>query len=137
MTAKEYLSQALWTEKRIHELCAEIQRLRGLARSVSGCAGERSGASGPGDRVGRAAAEIVYLEEMLGEEIKLYSGLYREIKDVIDSVGDPRYRELLRRRYLMGLTFSAIADEMHYSTQNIWWLHKKALDDVAGRLPPR
>ena len=135
MTVKQYLSQALWTERQIHELEEEIRRLRELAQSVTGASGERPASSGPGDKVGRSAAEIVYLEEMLAEEIRLYADLYREISGVIEKADDARYREILRRRYIMGQTFAGIACDMHYSAQNIWRLHKKAIADVAERLP--
>ena len=133
MTTEEYLRQALWTERQIKEIREEIQRLRELASSVSGTAGERTGGTGLGDRVGHAAAEIVYLEDMLAEEIKLYTEQYREITEAIKKVDDARYREILRRRYIKGQTYSSIACDMHYSTQNIWRLHKRAIacmDDV-------
>ena len=133
MTAKEYLSQALWTQRRIAELNQEIQRLRELACSVTGVSGERPG-SGPGDHVGQAAAEIVYLEDMLAEETKLYSGLYREITAAIDNVGDARYREILRRRYVRGEKWEQIAVGMNYSCRRVAQLHRLALRAVEKRL---
>lgn len=49
------------------------------------------------------------------------------IKECIASVPDPVQRELLKLRYIDFLSWEKIADEMMYSSRNLFHIKKKAL----------
>lgn len=55
--------------------------------------------------------------------------LRQEIGAVIDAVPDTRLRELLRLRYIDGLTFDGLAIAMgHYDLRWVYRLHRRALE---------
>ena len=61
-----------------------------------------------------------------------------EIETIIERVeGDGEnktclYRQILRLRYLDGLTFSQIADQLHYHERHVRRLHRESLEAAVG-----
>lgn len=56
--------------------------------------------------------------------------LRADLEARIDAVGDPRLRELLRRRYIDGCTWEMISEAMGMSYQWVCKLHGEALNAV-------
>ena len=62
----------------------------------------------------------------------------REVEEIIDRTEGPSadktllYREILRLRYLDGLTFCAIADQLHYTDRHVRRLHREGLAAAAA-----
>ncbi len=56
--------------------------------------------------------------------------LRQSIGTAIDSLSDPKLRELLRLRYIEGMTWEAISEYMNYSYMQINRLHNKALTEL-------
>ena len=131
MTAKEYMRQLSRKDARINALIERQQRYRELAerrtaiyRDIPG-GGRRCSSS-----VEEYVVKIIDLEREIDRRIDEYVDLTREIEAVIDSVGDDRYRDILRYRYLNGWSWEKIAQEMHYDRRQITRLHGLALLEI-------
>jgi len=57
-----------------------------------------------------------------------YAKIERKVSEKIDEVKEQKYRDLLRYRYILGLTYDQIADRMNYSTRHIARMHDKAVE---------
>lgn len=63
--------------------------------------------------------------------------LYKErthILEAISKIENIEYRTLLEMKYLSNWSAAKISMEMHYSERNIWYMHKKALVEMAAYL---
>ena len=129
MTAKEYLSQAFKMDKRIRIIEAKAEKLRSAIEysppSLSGTGGGSSA-----DRMPDTISKIMEYEQRAAELRALYVEKYIEIDKAIRSVQSPTQREVLERRYLLYQKWEQIAEEMHYSSENVFKLHGKALQKI-------
>jgi RNA polymerase sigma factor (sigma-70 family) len=60
--------------------------------------------------------------------------LLQRIENVLDKVKTEDGYEILEMRYIEGLTFDQIADELHYSKQTIWRKHNKIITRLKRKL---
>lgn len=127
---KEFLQQYRLAEMEEQRLVLEIERWRSRAERMT--AGYSKAPAGGGDgrsmehtleRLGELAAELTHQRDKLVR-------LRREIGAAIDKVPDARLRELLRLRYIDGLSFEQIAVRMSYSWRQVIRLHGVALSKV-------
>lgn len=129
MTAKDYLSQAYKMDKRIRIIEAKAEKLRSAIEysppSLSGTGGGSSA-----DRMPDTISKIMEYEQRAAELRALYVEKYIEIDKAIRSVQSPTQREVLERRYLLYQKWEQIAEEMHYSSENVFKLHGKALQKI-------
>ncbi|HIS92756.1 MAG TPA: hypothetical protein IAA84_07025 [Candidatus Alectryocaccomicrobium excrementavium] len=128
MTAKEYLRQLSRKDARIKALLERQRRYRELAerrtavyRDMPG-GGQRHVSS-----VEEYATKIIDLEREIVRRIDEYADLTREVEAAIDRIGDDRYRDILRFRYVNGWGWERIAQEMHYDERWVRRLHGWAL----------
>ena len=136
MTAKEYLRQLSRKDARIKALLERQRRYRELAerrtavyRDMPG-GGQRHVSS-----VEEYATKIIDLEREIVRRIDEYADLTREVEAAIDRIGDDRYRDILRFRYVNGWGWEKIAEAMGYSDMKwLWCLHGRALK--ALQIPP-
>ena len=128
----EYLHRALVLDMQIDAAFERIQQLRALAERRTAVYGrERVGGSGAADHRMDVVARIVDAERELDEQIDRMIALREEIRGIIGRVRDDRMRILLELRYLNGRTWEDVAEEMSYTTRNIYNLHSAALKIVA------
>lgn len=127
---KEFLQQYRLAEMEEQRLEHEIERWRSRAERMT--AGYSKAPAGGGDgrslentleRLGELAVELTQQRDKLIR-------LRREIGAAIDTVPDARLRELLRLRYIEGLSFERIAVSMDYSWRQVIRLHGVALNEV-------
>lgn len=136
MTAKEYLRQLSRKDARIKALLERQRRYQELAERRTAVYRDMPG--GGKKRVSPVeeyAVKIVDLEREIGRRIDEYADLTREIETAIDKVGDDRYRDILRFRYVNGWGWERIAREMHYDRRQITRLHGLALLEIEKRCP--
>lgn len=130
MSPRDYLQQARGMRLRIEALNERRQRYEDLATSAT--AHYRSGPGGT-KRVSSVEEYAVKLAD-LSEEMNLRAGIYaealREIEAAIDAVEDPKYRDILRYRYLNGWSWRMIERKMYYGNNYIFQLHLRALQAV-------
>lgn len=129
MTVKEYLEQYRLLDNDIKIKQEQLVRIRELAEYVSPSFGGVK-SEGISDKVGRAAAKLADTQNELNQGIIKLIDLKREIEGVIAKVGDPVLEQLLVLRYINGMTWEQIADEMFYTYKWVCVLHKRALSKI-------
>ena len=129
MTAKEYLQQAYKMDKRIKILQGKVDKLRSALEYHSPSL-EGGGGSGSADRMPDTISKIMEYEQHAAQLQTAYVDKYIEIDRAIHSVEDDTMREVLERRYLLYQKWEQVADEMHYSLQNVFKLHGMALQKI-------
>lgn len=113
----------------IRRLTGEIARWEAQAAALTARYGETSSSAGE-DPLQRAVEKMLELRDELAQELQRQMVLRREIEEAIRGVEDERLRELLRLRYLEGMTWEGVAERMGYSCRQVTRLHGQALGDV-------
>lgn len=127
---KEYLQQYRTAEAEERRLELEIERWRARAAKMTAGYGSTPAGSGDGRSLERTVAHIDALIRQLTDQRDKLARLRREIGTAISSVPDPKLQELLRLRYIEGMTFEKIAVDMNYSWRQAIRLHGIALSKV-------
>ncbi len=129
MTAKRYLSQVYYLDRRIETRLEEIARLRArLTAGVSNPSAEPHGTTVTDwtDTVAR----IAELESDIQAEIGELARVRTQVASVIAAVEDEKLRTVLELRYLGGKSFGKIARLMRYDYDYTRKLHGQALRSV-------
>ena len=127
---KEILLQYRVAERDEKRLEAEIQRWRSRAEKMTAGYGGTPSGGGDGRSLENTMEHIDGLTRQLSDQRDRLVTLRREIGMAIDSVPDARLRELLRLRYIEGLSFEQIAVRLDYSWRQVIRLHGAALSKV-------
>ena len=139
MTAKQYLRQIRAQNRRIDSLIAEKDRLKQIAEGVSGMSYDsikvQSARVTPGSRQTDAVCKLIDLENRITYEIDRYVDMREDAVRTIDMLPQGAERELLRYRYLCGLTWEKIAERMNYEVRQIYRLHGRALQHIEAYIP--
>ena len=126
MTAKEFLRRYKDISDSINCRLDEIAKLRELATRLSPTAMfDRSG--NVSDKVGRSAAKIVDLETEIDREVDELVETRRDMMQMISRLDNADMQLILEMRYIAMLSWSQIAEKMHWSTEKIFKLHGKSL----------
>lgn len=125
---KEYLQQYRTAEAEERRLELEIERWRVRAAKMTSGYGSTPAGSGDGRSLERTVAHIDALIRQLTDQRDKLARLRREIGTAISSVPDPKLQELLRLRYIDGMTWGKLAITMGYDDLRwIYRLHGRAL----------
>ena len=128
MTAKEYLRQYGQIEREIERLLEERQRWVDLATRITPAYSDAPAGSQNSDgKIPAAVEQIIRWEDELEHRVKALITLRQEIDGVFRRLENPDYRTVLQLRYIQGLTWEKVAEEMHYSYQWVCILHGRAL----------
>ena len=131
MTARQYLGQAYRLDQRINSKLTQLALLRGNAMNLTANLKEISiQTSHDNTKMEKTILKIIDQERELDEEIDRLVDLKAEIKKVIDGVENIEYRLILELRYLCFRSWEEIAVEMDYSIDNVFRIHRKALEMV-------
>ena len=114
MNAKDYLRQARDLDCLVRFTLLELE---GLRETVSGLTAA-AGAAGA-DRAGEPLALVTLREQ---------------VETVINRLPDPRERTVLRCRYLLGMGWEEMGDELYCSASTLHRWHSAALKHL---VPPR
>lgn len=121
-----WVSRYIDAKRYAAHLQQEYQRLGDQATSVTpNLSGMPSPHGQPSDKVGQAAAERADLLEDIKEQEHMCMAIIRQIESAVSKVDDLKLRQILRCRYIDGLSWSDIAEELHYSLRSV---HRKKLD---------
>ena len=129
MNAKEYLNQARHLDCRINSKISQVESLNALATKCTTVFSDMPKVHNSSN-MGDIVVKIISLENEINKEIDALVDLKEEIKSVIEKVKNIDYRVLLEERYLCMRKWEDIADDLHFSTQQIFRLHSKALSEV-------
>ena len=131
MTAKEYLNQAYWLDRRINSKLEQLSALRDMATKTTSIMND--------DVVSRTRnvhsmqdviAKIIDMQAEINADIDRLVDLKRDIMQVVKAVDNPELQTLLELRYLCFKDWPDIACEMHCSESNVYKVHSRALQAV-------
>lgn len=112
------------------ELAEEVEQLRSRACKITpSLSGMPSGTS-DGQALPRAVEEILEAQQELQTQIEQCNTIRREVVDTIEQITNPRDKEILRRRFLLGEKFSYIASIMNYDIRWIMKCHRCCVDKI-------
>jgi hypothetical protein len=143
MTAKEYLNQVYYIDREINMTLAKADKLRkslyGKGQKFDDVGGSKSSCTCSSDHIGDTVALVIDYENKANELIDKLIRARIEIEKAIQLVPDSAQREVLERRYLLfqpwetyfdiktGDKIIGIDEAMHYSSRQIYRIHRKAL----------
>jgi len=126
MTAKEYLLRAYRIDQRINSKIEQLTMLRGLSKIMARAAGGR--------QTEGIAEKMAELEAGINEDIETLVDFKQETANAIKKISDAGQQTLLELRYLCYKPWERIAEEMNYSVDNVFRMHRRALESVAAVL---
>lgn len=128
MTAREYLSRAIYIREQIRQADERVEEIRHRMQSVGAIRYDKLNVqSSPEDPMLENIARLMDAEQRaLDLEAKLID-VYEEIQQKIWKLDNEVYRTILIKRYLHDKPVRQIAEEIHYSEGYVRILHTAAL----------
>lgn len=129
---KEYLCQIRKTDDLIKRLLATVATLRANLTSQS-CAWEPNKVQSFGGKsaLEDAVARIVDLEAEIDRHIDELVQLKRNAYQMIQQIPDLDQQNILIARYMQGLKWEEIAEEMGHDVRWVYRLHGKGLESLS------
>ncbi len=128
MTTKEYLQQGYRLARGIRFKRERIRELREFAqRSAAVCTTERIGGRAQHSKLENCICQMDEWEREIDEAMREL----QKIHQVIASVKNLDYRQLLELRYLHGLSWVDVSIKMGYAERHMYRMHNNALKDVS------
>ena len=131
MTAKEYLNQAYWLDRRIDSKLEQLSALKDMATKTTSVMND--------DVVSHTRnvhsmqdviAKIIDMQAEINADIDQLVDLKREIMQVVKSVQNPEHQTLLELRYLCFKSWEDVAEELGYNVRHIYRLHDEAVEQI-------
>lgn len=127
--AKEYLSQAYRIDQRINSKIEQVSALNNMATKATSTITDMPGSATRNiHRMEDVIAKIIDMQAEINADIDTLVDLKGEIMDVIKGIDNIEYQTLLELRYLCYKPWEQIAIEMGYSINNVFKMHRKALE---------
>ena len=131
MTAKEYLNQAYWLDRRIDSKLEQLSALKDMAtKTTSIMSDDVVSHTRNVHSMQDVIAKIIDMQAEINADIDRLVDLKRDIMQVVKTVDDPELQTLLELRYLCFKDWPDIACEMHCSKSNVYKVHSRALQAV-------
>lgn len=130
MNAKEYLQQYRDADREINAKLDQIRRLRELATKTTQTLTTDRVQTSAENKVEGIVQKIVDLQQEVNEEIDKLTKIRRDVQSVILSVSDSARRNVLRLRYVQGMSWEQIAVELNYTYRHVMRLHGEALQQI-------
>ena len=132
MTAKEYLSQALWLDKRINSKLEYLESLRMISTKITTTyTHENIGKGMTGEsKIENTIVKILDLENEINSYIDQLIDLKKDIMKKIEGMNDINCQVLLEMRYLSGKSWEDIITVMRYDRSTVFRIHGKALLEI-------
>lgn len=131
MTAKAYLKQAQFLDRRIKTKMQQISALKDIAtRCTVTLSDMPHNPNRGGSRMADAVAKIVDLEEEIRTDIAEMVELKREIMATISELPDTQQQMLLEKRYLCYMRWGDIATDLNICLQHAYRIHGYALQKI-------
>ena len=114
-------------EKMLEEELAELRsRAEGLTLALNGIPGTPS----DGSALPRAVEKLMDAQSRLHDQVSECFTIRSQVVQAIGTVKDEKQQNVLRRRYILGQSFTQIADEMHLVTRRVYQLHKIGVNSL-------
>ena len=117
--AKQYLLRVAAAEREIKTLRARARHYEDLGLSITSHFSDTPVTASRGSsRVETGAVGIVDTMRDLNANLGAYEAIVRDAEMMIKKVPQENYRRLLTLRYLCGMSFRSVSDEMDYKDRN-------------------
>lgn len=116
-------------ERRIKRLQSEKRGWLEKATAVSPNLSDMPKGDGT-DKIQNAVCRIADIEQKINRDIDRQIDLRERIEAAVCAIPDGKLRDLMRYRYIDGMTWEQIAVEMHYSYVHICRMHGQALAQI-------
>ena len=134
VAAKNYLSQAFGINQRIESKLVQIEELHNLATKATVTYSDMpKNPNRSGSRIEDCIIKIMDLEAEINKDMVELVELKKDIIHRIKSVEGVELQTILELRYLSYMRWEEIAIELGYGIDNIFRLHRNALDEI--RIP--
>lgn len=129
--AKNYLMRAYRVDQRIENKLEQIALLNDLATKATVTYSDMPRNPNKGQsRLEDVIIKIIDIKTEIHADMLELVDLKKEIMDCIKRVEDPELQLILELRYLNYMSWERIAGELGYGIDNVFKLHRKALDFV-------
>lgn len=129
--AKNYLMRAYRVDQRIENKLEQIQLLNDLAAKATATYSDMPGS--PNRKIHKmedVLVKIIDIKTEIHADMLELVDLKKEIMDCIKQVDDPELQLILELRYLNYVGWEQIAGDLGYGIDNVFRLHRKALDFI-------
>lgn len=134
--AKKYLSQAFGLNQRIESRISQIADLHGLAEKATATVSDMPGSPNRNiHKMEDAVVKIVELESEIKRDMMELVELKKDLIRRIKAVESTELQTVLELRYLSYMRWEEIAVELGYGIDNVFRLHRNALDEI--KIPER
>lgn len=131
MSAKEYLSQAMYIDQRINSKLEQVMKLRETATKVTATLSDMPRPDSPNyQSMEETIVKIVDLENEINRDIDRLVDLKAEVHDVISQLDSPDQQLVLELRYLCFKQWSEIMEIMCCSEPTVYRIHGEALRKI-------
>lgn len=136
MDVKKWLSQYLEILNHLWRICEDLDRLDALIKSPK-MDGLPRGSGGTSGVELQAALRLEAKKRYDRERFRLME-MQEQIEDAIWGLEDDAQREVVKCRYIGGMTWTEIADRMDKSVRTVQRIHGRALEVIRReRIHPR
>ena len=131
MSTKDYLSQAYRIDRMVKAKLEQVMSLRELSTNATATLSDMpKNATRNVHRMEDIICKMLDLETEINADIDALVDLKRDIMAAIKSVANEDYRTLLELRYLCFKSWIEIAEDLRFSKDHIFTLHRKALSAI-------
>ena len=128
MRAKDFFLAVRDAEHKIKVLRAKERKYRELASSITGMSETNIRSTGNRSRTESAAVRLVDVEDEIADAGEQYVALIERAEQVLGQIKIQRYVDVLTYRYILGLSWRSVADEMGYKgPKSVYEVHGWAL----------
>ena len=129
--AKKYLSQAFGLNQRIESKLGQIEELHDLATKATVTYSDMPKNPNRGhSRMEDCICKIIDLESEINQDMIQLVELKKDILGRIKAVESTELQTVLELRYLSYMRWEEIAIELGYGIDNVFRLHRNALDEI-------
>lgn len=124
---EKFLRQYRDSLKEWNRLCDEAEQLRAASTRITS---NFSGMPGGGDVPTKVESALEGIEDILAraDAAKLLVDARRaEVESAINALPAGRHREVMRLRYLNGMSWDTIAEKLHYDKRHVRRIKKEAI----------
>lgn len=127
--AKEYLGQAYRIDQRINSKIEQVSALNNMATKATSTISDMPGSATRNiHRMEDVIVKIIDLQNEINADIDELVDFKAEVMSVIKSIDNLEYQTLLELRYLCFKPWEQIAIELGYSINNVFKMHRKAIE---------
>lgn len=131
MDAKEYLKLAWKVDQQIDDKIEQINILKELSEKTTAVLSDMPGKSTRNIHSREEViARMMDSEESLNQEVLKLIEIRENVRAAIAGVENVECRMLLEERYLCYHGWNEIAEDMGYSLDNVYRIHRKALEEI-------